>query len=382
MDLGRYLVEAHLLEGRPVAHLAKAHGVHRSWIYKLLARYRDVGEAGLVPRSRRPVTSPTKICDLYEDEIVALRKELLDGGFDAGAATIAFHLSQRHATVPSVSSIWRVLRARGFVTPQPHKRPTSSYVRFVAELPNEMWQTDICHVYLADDERPVEVINFIDDHSRFCLASVAQPVFGSRDVVRVFHQAAALHGLPQSVLSDNGAVYTASFRGGTGAMETELLALGVVFKHSRPYHPQTNGKVERFHQTMKKFLAAQDPAQTIAELQSQLDRFVEYYNQVRPHRSLGRKTPHSVFESRVKAKPAQPGIDVEGYRVRHDKVDGQGSVTLRYKGRLHHIGVGRPYKREHVVLLVAGAQVRILNADGQLIRELTIDSNRDYQPQE
>jgi transposase len=92
MDLGRYLVEVHLREGTPLSELAKAHGVHRSWLYKRLARYRAEGEAGLVPRSRRPKSSPSKIYDLYEDEIVAMRKELLDAGFDAGAATIHFRL--------------------------------------------------------------------------------------------------------------------------------------------------------------------------------------------------------------------------------------------------------------------------------------------------
>jgi transposase InsO family protein len=203
-------------------------------------------------------------------------------------------------------------------------------VRFVADLPNECWQSDITHVYLADD-REVEIINFIDDHSRLCLASVALPIFTSRDVVRVFGEAAARHGFPESVLSDNGAVYTASYRGGVGAMETELLALGIVFKHSRPY-PQTCGKVERFHQTVKKFLEAQDHAGDIDELQAQLDRFVEYYNEERPHRSLGRKTPRSAFEARAKARPSRPGITVEGYRVRHDKVDQTGKATLRYAG--------------------------------------------------
>ena len=381
MELGRYLVEAHLREGCPVSELAAAHNVHRSWIYKLLARYQAEGETGLLPRSRRPRTSPTKICDLYEDEIVAIRKQLADAGFDAGAQTIHFHLAQRHASVPSVSSIWRVLRSRGFVTPQPHKRPRSSYVRFEAELPNQCWQSDITHVSLVDGSE-VEIINFLDDHSRLCVASVAREIFTSVEVVSVFYDAAARHGFPESVLSDNGAVYTASYRGGTGAMEAELAALGVVFKHSKPYHPQTCGKVERFHQTLKKFLEAQNKARDLAELQGQLDRFVTYYNEVRPHRSLGRRTPRAAYEARTKARPLKQGIDVEGYRVRHDKVDNTGKVTLRYKSRLHHIGIGRAYKGQRIILLVAGRDIRILTEDGELLRQLKLDPNRSYQPLE
>ncbi len=381
MELGRYLVEAHLREGCPVSELAAAHNAHRSWIYKLLARYQAEGETGLLPRSRRPRTSPTKISDLYEDEIVAIRKQLADAGFDAGAQTIHFHLAQRHASVPSVSSIWRVLRSRGFVTPQPHKRPRSSYVRFEAELPNQCWQSDITHVSLVDGSE-VEIINFLDDHSRLCVASVAREIFTSVEVVSVFYDAAARHGFPESVLSDNGAVYTASYRGGTGAMEAELAALGVVFKHSKPYHPQTCGKVERFHQTLKKFLEAQNKARDLAELQGQLDRFVTYYNEVRPHRSLGRRTPRAAYEARTKARPLKQGIDVEGYRVRHDKVDNTGKVTLRYKSRLHHIGIGRAYKGQRIILLVAGRDIRILTEDGELLRQLKLDPNRSYQPLE
>jgi transposase InsO family protein len=380
MDLGRYLVEAHLLEGRPVAELAKAHGVHRSWIYKLAARYRAEGEAGLERRSRRPKTSPTKIRDLYEDEIVGIRKELLDQGFDAGAQTIHFHLAQRHGTVPSVPSIWRVLRERGFVTPQPHKRPRSSWHRFEADLPNECWQSDITHVLLADGSE-VEIANFIDDHSRLCVASVAKRIFTSHDVTAVFGAAGAKWGFPESMLSDNGAVYTASYRGGVGALEVELLGRGILFKHSTPYHPQTCGKVERFHQTMKKFLERQDPPATVAELQVQLDRFVAYYNNVRPHRAIGRRTPGSAYEARVKAKPSREPVDVEGYRIRHDRVDDAGKVTLRYAGTLFHIGVGRPYKRSRVILLVAGKDVRILDDKHRLIRAFTLDPTRTYQPQ-
>jgi transposase InsO family protein len=123
------------------------------------------------------------------------------------------------------------------------------------------------------------------------------------------------------MLSDNGAVFTAAYRGGIGAMESELCALGIVFRHSRPYHPQTCGKVERFHQTEKKFLAKQDAPTTIRSLQTQLDRFVNYYNTVRPHRSLNRRAPIDAFTARTTAHPRLPGIAIDGYRLRHDKID-------------------------------------------------------------
>src|SRR5438445_2526422 len=325
----RCLIEPPLRTGRPVAELAAAHGVHRSWLYKLLARYRREGDAGLVGRSRRQHRSPTRIADRHEEAIVALRKELTDAGFDAGAVTIQSHLARRSEALPSVSTIWRVLKARGFVTPEPHKRPKSSYVRFAAELPNECWQADVTHVALADG-RFCEVLNVIDDHSRACIASRAFVSTRSADVVRTMHRAAVTWGYPESFLTDNGAIFTASFRGGMAAMESELLALGIASKHSRPYHPQTCGKVERFHQSLKRYLAKQDPAVTKKQLQHQLDRFAAYYNQVRPHRGVGRRTPDEVFAAREKAYPRGPKIETIGYRVRHDPRSKTGHVTQRH----------------------------------------------------
>jgi transposase InsO family protein len=380
MDLGRYLIAQHLREGTPIGRLAADHGVHRSWLYKLLARYRTEGDAGLEERSRRPHHSPTRIADIFEDEIVAIRKQLSEAGFDAGAQTIHTHLARSHAAVPSTSTIWRVLNARGFVTPQPHKRPRSSYVRFVAELPNECWQADITHVELAD-QTFVEVLNIIDDHSRLCVASKALRIFKATDVVRIFHDTARTWDYPASLLTDNGAVFTAAYRHGIGAMETELVALGIAYKHSRPYHPQTCGKVERFHQTEKKFLTKQDPPATIRALQHQLDRFVDYYNNVRPHRALARRTPIEAFTARTKAHPRLTPITVDGYRIRHDRIDRTGKITIRYKGRLHHIGLGRKHAGRTVAVLIAGRDIRVLDNTGQLIRQLELDPTRDYQPQ-
>ena len=258
MDKGRFVIETHLRTGRPIGELAKVYEVDRSWLYRRLAGYRREGESGLEPRSRRPHRSPGRVVDLYEEEIVALRKELSDAGFDAGADTIRSHLARRHAVVPSTSSIWRVLKSRGFVTPQPHKRPKSSYVRFCAELPNECWQADVTHVEVADGV-VFEVLNVIDDHSRLCVASRVFVSTRSPDVVRTLHRAAGQWGYPEKFLSDNGAIFTASKGGGVGDMEAELLSLGIASKHGRPYHPQTQDKVERFHQTVKQYLAKQEP---------------------------------------------------------------------------------------------------------------------------
>jgi transposase InsO family protein len=380
MELGRFLIETHVRTGRPIAELAAAHGVHRSWLYKLLGRYREHGDVGLVPGSRRPHTSPTRVADRYDEAVVALRKELTDSGFDAGAETIRYHLTQRHGHAPSTSTIWRILKARGFVTPQPHKRPKSSWVRFQADLPNQCWQADVTHVRLADGTE-LEVLNIIDDHSRLCVASQAMARVRSVDVVRVLHKAAQRWGYPEEFLTDNGAIFTATSRGNDlGAIEPELFSLGIRSKHSRPYHPQTCGKIERFHQTLKKHLAKQNHAVTKKQLQGQLDRFVAYYNQIRPHRAIGRRPPLDAFTAREHARPRGPIIDCAGYRVRHDRIDTSGSLTLRHNGRLHHIGIGRAYAGWRVVMLVAGLEIRIVTLDGNQLRRLTLNPENDYQP--
>ena len=377
MDKGRFAIEQHLLTGKPIADLARTYGVDRSWLYRRLARYRAEGEAGLELRSKRPKTSPTRIADLFEDEIVAMRKELADAGYDAGAETIKVHLERRHKKVPSAATIYRVLKERGFVNPEPRKRPKSSWKRFCADLPNECWQADVTHVEGADGV-VFEVLNIIDDHSRLCVASRAFVHTRSTDVVRALHRAAADVGYPETFLSDNGAIFTATYRGGIAAMEAELFSLGIGTKHARPYHPQTCGKVERFHQTMKKHLAKCDPATSRKDLQRKLERFVTYYNEVRPHRALQRRTPAEVFAA-AKSGPKNTGVDVVGYRVRRDKVSKNGSVMLRHRGRYHHIGIGRPYVGWRVYLLVAGTEVQVLDTEGELIRRLTLDPSVDYQ---
>ena len=380
MDLARYVVEAVVVEGRSYREVARAHGVSKSWVAKVVGRFRNGGYEAIEPRSRAPRTVPHRTSPELEDEIVALRKELTELGVDAGAQTIAYHLSLRHQQIPSISTIWRVLRRRGFVVPQPRKRPRSSWVRFEADLPNERWQSDVTHWRLAGGEE-VEIINVIDDHSRLAVAARVVGRATAAEALAVFLQAGGRWGLPAALLTDNGCVYTTWHRGGPNVMQTELLALGIDFRHSRPYHPQTCGKVERFHQTMKTFLARQTPAASIAELQAQVDRFVAYYNEVRPHRARGRVTPVSAFGARDKARPSGPKIAVGvGVRVRRDRIDKGGKLTLRHRTRLHHIAVGHAHKGKRVIMLIDGLDVRVLSEDGELLRHLTLDPTRSYQP--
>jgi len=381
MDLARYVVDAVVLEGRSYREVARAHGVSKSWVGKVVGRFREGGYGAIEPRSRAPREVPHHTPVELEDEIVALRKQLTDLGLDAGAQTIHYHLSLRHEQIPSVSTIWRVLHRRGFVTPQPHKRPRSSWVRFEAQLPNERWQSDATHWRLADGSE-MEIVNFIDDHSRLAVASRVFPRATAPKVLALFLEAGERWGLPAALLTDNGCVYTTWHRGGANVMQTELLALGIDYRHSRPYHPQTCGKVERFHQTMKSFLAKQPKASSIPELQTQVDRFVAYYNDVRPHRARGRMTPRAAFEGRDKARPSGPKIRIgAGVRVRRDRIDKNGKVTLRHRTRLHHIGIGHGHRGKRVVMLIDGLDVRVLSEDGELLRHLTLDPTRDYQPQ-
>ena len=385
MSKARLVITAVVLEQRPVTEVAAEYGVSRSWIYELLARYRAEGETAFEPRSKRPLHSPTATSPATVELIVELRKRLVEQGHDAGPATIAWHLQHHHQLRVSVATVARVLTRQGLVEPTPKKRPKASYIRFEAAMPNECWQSDFTHYRLAD-QTDVEVITWLDDHSRYLLhCSAHTPVTGAV-VLASFRQSVAAHGIPASTLTDNGMVYTVRFatgRGGRTSFEAELARLHVRQKNSQPNHPTTCGKVERFQQTLKKWLRAQpiQPA-TIDQMQALLDRFVDDYNHRRPHRSLPHQaTPAVAYQARPKATP---GADPDSYsheRVRADMVDRDGKLTLRVNGRLHHIGIGRTHARTPVLMLIQDLEVRVIDAaTGELLRDLVIDPNRDYQP--
>ena len=242
MSKARLVITAIEIEGRKVAEVARTYDASRSWTYELLARYRAEGDVAFEPRSRRPKTSPTAIAPATIDLIIRLRKQLTEYGMDAGPDTIAWHLQHHHNVQASTSTIARTLNRQGLVVPQPKKRPKASYIRFAAEQPNETWQSDFTHYRLTDGTpagTDIEILTWLDDHSRYALHVSAHRRITGRIVLDTFRDTAAEHGYPASVLSDNGMVYTARFSGGRGgrtALETELHRLNITQKNSRPNH--------------------------------------------------------------------------------------------------------------------------------------------------
>ena len=383
MSKVRLVVKAVVVEGRTHAEVAAQYGLSRSWVTRLVARYRLEGDTAFEAQSRRPRTSPTVIPAEVAELAVNLRSELSAQGLDAGPHTIAWHLQQRHQITVSPSTIRRRLVDLGLVEPNPKKRPRSSYVRFQADLPNEMWQSDFTHWRLATGA-DTEIITWLDDHSRYALSVTVHWRITGPIVVDTFDQTCAEHGVPASTLTDNAMVYTTRFSGGKGgrnAFEARLAYLGTEQKNSTPNHPTTCGKVERFQQTLKKWLTAHPGAHSLDQLQGLIDEFTRHYNHNRPHRSLGRATPAAAYNRLPKTGPEHNRVDTH-FRVRHDRIDKTGSVTLRHNSRLHHIGIGRAHKHTPVTLLVADLDIRVIATQtGELLRHLTLDPSRDYQPQ-
>lgn len=249
-------------------------------------------------------------------------------------------------------------------------------MRFEAAQPNETWQSDFTHWRLADGT-DVEILNWLDDHSRFLLSCTSHAPVTGDDVVATFLAAIEEHGTPASTLTDNGRVYTARHGGGRNAFEYLLPLLGVKQKNGAPGHPQTQGKIERFHQTQKRWLAARPRPTTIDALQHLLDDFREHYNEHRPHRANDRRTPGETYRATLKALP-NGGRDGH-YRLRYDRVDKDGKISLRRAGRMHHVGVGRDHTGKRVLALIDETTVTILEIHtGEIIADALIDPTRNY----
>lgn len=365
----------------PVSEVARRFDVSPSWVHRLVKRYNKEGDAAFEPASKAPVSHPHAISAEIQAEILALRQSLDKQGLDAGAQTIWYHLNAQHGFAPAISTIWRCLRQHGLVVPDPSKKPKAYLQRFEADFPNETWQSDFTHVRLATGA-DIEVLNFLDDHSRFLISCKAhRPVTGIK-VIQDFTAAINEFGPPQSTLTDNGSVFTARFVKGKNGFEHLLDSLGIQQKNSSPNHPQTQGKVERFHQTLKKWLASRAPARNIAELQKLLDEFRFVYNQRRPHRAIQGQTPHTAYNAKPKLKPSRQGR-IGDWRTRFDKVDRFGKLTLRRASKMHHLGVGVAYRGVDVLMLINEQTVMVTNhATGEILTEHLIEPLKSYWPKQ
>jgi transposase InsO family protein len=370
-------------EAMNVQRVCEEAGISRQTFYKYVARCRAERLAGFEPRSRRPHTCPQAVSGDVEDAVVWWRKHLVDAGLDHGATTIQWHLGRDDgftAAVPSVATVHRILVRRGFVLPAPEKRPKASWRRFEAPAPNEWWQIDSMDWVIAAAPGPVKIFNIVDDHSRVACASRAVTEATSEQAWTTFCTAAETWGLPAGVLSDNGLCFSGKLRGFEVLFEARLRDAGVHPITGRPYHPQTTGKVERFQQTLKRWLRRQDRrhglARDLAGLQARLDIFCRYYNEQRPHQGIARVTPLSRWLANSPSSAGEPLPHPAPRTIPHPgKVTATGIVRINELA----IGVGVRWAGCDVTVILDGRYATIFH-NGQLVRHLHIDHTRSYQP--
>jgi transposase InsO family protein len=362
--------------GATVAEVCRRHGISRDTYYRYRRRYLTEGMEGLEDRSRKPLHSPARIDPHLEAEMCRMRKDHPRWG----ARRIAAELSRRGVDPPAVSTIHHALRRNHLVALQPPRRPVARR-RFEREVSNDLWQIDATQVGLAS-RRKAWVLDTIDDHSRLLLAAVATPAPTGEAAWDCFEEASSRYGLPRQVLSDNGLCFTGRLHGVEVAFERSLAELGVDLITSGPYHPQTLGKLERFHRTLKEWLSEEGPADDLPHLQELLDAFRWHYNSDRPHQGIGNLTPAERYRWKPPVTDAPPSV---GYDERGEpvypphsivrKVTAVGNVTYASK----QIQVGRRFAGARVRVIPVGGLIHIYYGE-ELARALAIDPARYNQP--
>ena len=359
-----------------VSALCRELGISRQSFYKWRRRFAEEGPAGLVERSRRPLSSPNQMSAGTEDRIVQLRKERQDAGEDCGAQSIVWQMAREGwPEVPSVSAAHRALVRRGQVAAQPKKRPRSATRRFVWPFPNDAWQIDATRWVLSGGGQ-VWIMDCLDDHSRVVPAAAACAGPTSQVAWDTLCAGAERWGLPARVMSDNGACFTGRLLWGGGGrvlFEENLAAVGIGHILSSPGHPQTCGKLERFHQTLKQWLRARPLVATITELQTQLDEFLDSYNTRRPHRALVGATPSEAWHATAATRPGHD-IATPADANLHT-VDSHGRITVGS----YVIGIGT-HLAGHELLVIRNRLDLTVIGQGRVIRRFRVDPTRRYQP--
>ncbi len=359
--------------GGSVTEFCTAAGISRQTYYRIGNRFLQEGAEGLIPRSRRPDRSPNRTPAEVEDDVVLARKQLAEEGWDNGAWSIQQRLSRLGRPAPSVATINRILTRRGLVVAEPRKRPAGPTTRFEYSERNACWQMDGTEWLLADGTK-VTAISVLDDHTRRVLHHAAASE-NADDVWIAFRKALSTFGLPVRVLTDNGVAFNASRRGWVVDLTANLRALGVQPISSSNGHPQTCGKDERNHSTLKRWLRARPLPRDLEEFQDQLDQYDREFNN-RPHQGLGGATPQERWtRSHDPERPPSPVADTS-LRITTVKVSARGTV---FAGKDAIIQIGKPYSGETVTVIRRGPEVTVLRGK-TLITALTVDPTRRYQP--
>lgn len=348
--------------------------ISRQTFYVYQRRFAAEGLAGLVPRSRAPHHRPRRTPEAMRQQILEVRKRLIEEGWDGGARSIRSTLLRRGADPPSWRTIHRILVRHGRVTPQPDKRPRSSWRRFAAAQPNAVWQIDGMDWQLGDDTGVV-ILRVLDDCSRKTVGRKVAPTETEAAAWACLQRAMAEHGRPAMLLSDNSLAFNATRRHKTLALSERLRQLGVAQVAASPHHPQTCGKTEREHQTLARWLRAQPPATTMADLEAQIAVYDEIYNGQRAHQALGETTtPDQAYTALPKACAAdQPLPDKP--RATQVKVNTRGCVSVAN----HNIQVGAEWQGVRLTAIRHGLHVALFWRD-QPIHSLALDPGRRYQP--
>ena len=262
----------------------------------------------LEPKTRRPKSSPRTITDEVKQQAVEVRAALESSGLDHGPISVHDKMRSLGFIAPSVASLARIFRQAGVARKEPRKKPRSAYRRFVYPAPNACWQLDATEYVLAGGRKCV-IFQLEDDHSHLAIASHVATGATTEGALAVVQKGIAKHGVPQRLLTDNGSAFNTSRRGWEAQLTAYVTSLGVQAITGKPGKPTTQGKNERFHQTLFRWLDKQPLAATIAELQEQVDRFDVIYNTERPHQGLpGRVTPQTAWDATEVAEPPRPRL--------------------------------------------------------------------------
>lgn len=362
------------------------HGISRKSFYELRKRAEVDGPAAVLePRSRRPRASPSKLTDEVKEQALGVRTALEASGLDHGPISV---YDKMHAMglelVPSIASLARIFRQAGVARLEPKKKPRSAWRRFVYPAPNACWQLDATE-YVLTGGRKCVIFQLIDDHSRYAVASHVAWAETAEDAIVVFDKAVGAHGVPQRLLSDNGSALNPSRRGFLGQLVKHVTSLGTEPITGKPYKPTTQGKNERFHQTLFRYLDKQPLADTLTDLQAQVDAFDQIYNTERPHQGVpGRVTPKTAWEATQKAEAPRPKPEppllvaavARGFRpAPTDLPAGTRAKRLSSAGTFRLAGVtyivDGKYGFQNVLIITDGDKITIADLDGEILIEHT-----------